>query len=114
VICSAALTLADGTRNPGVRCQKKDYRSCRRRKNSVFSSPLLKTGLKWSAPSTNCNGPALASIRWGLSKEDARFCEREFKNGRTVVVVHTDGQSDEARAVLERNGAYDVRTRCRD
>jgi outer membrane lipoprotein SlyB len=44
-------------------------------------------------------------VGMGLSEEEARHYEQEFKAGRTIIVVHAGDRSEEARAILRRNGA---------
>lgn len=48
---------------------------------------------------------------FGVPEEEARYYDDEFKAGRTVVTVRADGRYDEARAILQRTGAYDFETR---
>jgi hypothetical protein len=45
----------------------------------------------------------------GLSEDDAHFCEREFRNGRPIVVIRPAGRAAEARRVLRDYGGYDRR-----
>ncbi len=45
----------------------------------------------------------------GVSEEDAQFCEREFENGRPIVVVRPAGRAAEARRILRDCGGYDRR-----
>jgi uncharacterized protein (TIGR02271 family) len=47
----------------------------------------------------------------GVPEEEARYYDDEFKAGRTVVTVKADGRYDEARAILQRLGAYDYEAR---
>jgi uncharacterized protein (TIGR02271 family) len=56
-------------------------------------------------------GVAGALIGLGLSEEEARYYEGEFKAGRTVVTVKADGRYDEAIATLRQFGGYDISTR---
>ena len=73
---------------------------------------ILVAALEGSVLGASAGGLIGGLSALGLSKTDARFCEREFKKGRPIVVVTTDGRSDVAREILEQNGAYDVRIRC--
>jgi hypothetical protein len=50
---------------------------------------------------------ALAAM--GIPEEEATFYEGEFQAGRILVTVRTNGRFDEARAILDRSGGYDVR-----
>ncbi len=52
-----------------------------------------------------------ALIGLGVSEEDAKHYESEFKAGRTIVTVHNaDGRYAEAWAILVRHGAYNRTT----
>jgi hypothetical protein len=44
-------------------------------------------------------------IALGLSEEEARYYERQFSAGRTILVIKTHDREDEARRVLRRHGA---------
>ena len=50
-------------------------------------------------------GGALAGL--GISDEDAKYYEGEFKAGRTIVTVHDSTDKRKAREVMSRLGAYD-------
>lgn len=47
----------------------------------------------------------------GVSDEDARYYEDEFKSGRSLVAVKAEGRYDEVRERLRSLGAYDVERR---
>ncbi len=47
----------------------------------------------------------------GVSDEDAKYYEDEFKSGRSLVAVKAEGRYDEVRERLRSLGAYDVETR---
>ena len=47
----------------------------------------------------------------GVPEEEACYYDDEFKGGRTLVTVKADGRYDEARAILQRLGAYDYEAR---
>lgn len=51
----------------------------------------------------------LASL--GVSDEDAKYYEEEFKSGRSLVAVKAEGRYDEVRDRLHALGAYDVERR---
>ncbi len=53
-------------------------------------------------------GGALAGL--GVSDDDAKYYEGEFKSGRTIVTVHGAPNSGEAQTVLTQYGAYDRST----
>ena len=47
----------------------------------------------------------------GVSEEDAKYYEGEFKSGRTLVAVKAVGRYNEASRILRDLGAYDVESR---
>jgi hypothetical protein len=47
----------------------------------------------------------------GVSEDDAKYYESEFKSGRTIVAVKAEGRFDEASRILRDEGAYDVESR---
>jgi hypothetical protein len=49
-----------------------------------------------------------ALVGMGIPEEEARYYEGEFRAGRTLVTVRASARYDEARAILRRDGAYDV------
>jgi len=51
-----------------------------------------------------------ALIGLGIPEEEAQFYEKEVHAGRTVVTVKADGRFAEAWNILNRQGAYDMRT----
>jgi len=46
----------------------------------------------------------------GVPEEEAKFYNREFEAGRTIVTVRADGRSDEVINILRHHGAYDMHT----
>src|SRR5689334_2422586 len=46
----------------------------------------------------------------GVPEERASYYEHEFKSGHIVVSVRPDGRDDEAKNILQGNGAYDFNT----
>lgn len=52
-------------------------------------------------------GGALAGL--GVSDDEAKYYEDEFKSGRTIVTVHGGPNTEQARRVLAQYGAYDRR-----
>ncbi len=56
-------------------------------------------------------GVAGALIGAGVPEHEANYYDKEFEAGRTIVTVKTDGQADQATAILRRYGAYDVSDR---
>ena len=49
--------------------------------------------------------------RLGLPEEEARYYQNELDAGRIIVTVQVDGRQQDAREILESNGAYDIHTR---
>ncbi len=47
----------------------------------------------------------------GVSDEDARFYDEEFRAGRPVMTVNAADRYDEAREVFRRHGGYDYESR---
>ena len=47
----------------------------------------------------------------GVSEDDAKYYEGEFKSGRSVVAVKAGGRYDEVRSRLQELGGYDVERR---
>jgi hypothetical protein len=75
--------------------------------------PVIAGGILASVLGTAVVGAAAGSILGGLvglgvPEEEARYYEGEFKAGRTLVTVKSDNRWEEARAILRRDGAYDV------
>ncbi|WP_165228550.1 YsnF/AvaK domain-containing protein [Aquisphaera insulae] len=56
-------------------------------------------------------GLAGALIGYGIPEDEAKYYHEEFEAGRTIVTVTADGRRDEAHAILNRHGAYDMSTR---
>jgi len=52
-----------------------------------------------------------ALIGYGIPEEEAKYYHSEFEAGRAIVTVQADGRYDEARAIMQRHGAYDMSTR---
>jgi uncharacterized protein (TIGR02271 family) len=50
-------------------------------------------------------------IGLGIPRDEAEFYEGEFRAGRTLVTVKTDGRGAEAQSILSRHGGYDIETR---
>jgi hypothetical protein len=75
--------------------------------------PVIAGGLLASVLASAAGGAAVAGlvgalIGLGVPEEEAQYYEGEFKSGKTLVTVKADGRAEEARAILRRNGAYDV------
>jgi uncharacterized protein (TIGR02271 family) len=50
-------------------------------------------------------------IGLGIPREEAEFYEGEFRAGRTLVTVKSDGRNAEAQSILRRHGGYDISMR---
>ena len=48
--------------------------------------------------------------RLGVPEDEARYYQNELDAGRIIVTVQADGRQEDARAILESNGAYDINT----
>lgn len=46
----------------------------------------------------------------GVPEEEAQHYQNEVDTGRSIVTVQADGRQEDARAILERNGAFDIKT----
>ena len=46
----------------------------------------------------------------GIAEEEARSYQNELDAGRVIITVQADGRQQEAREILESNGAYDIHT----
>jgi hypothetical protein len=51
-----------------------------------------------------------ALMDMGVTEDEARHYEREFRAGRTIVTVRPDGRREEAMAILRRHGSRDLGT----
>ena len=49
--------------------------------------------------------------RLGVPEEEARYYQNELDAGRIIVTVQADARQQDARVILESNGAYDIHTR---
>jgi len=52
-------------------------------------------------------GLAGTLIGMGIPKEEAEFYESEFKAGKTILTLKSDGRAEEALAILRRHGGYE-------
>ncbi|CAN5258750.1 hypothetical protein BH18CHL2_BH18CHL2_02000 [soil metagenome] len=78
--------------------------------------PVLAGGILAGAVTGGAAGMALGGLAgslagMGVSEDDARYYEDEFKQGRVLLTVKADGRADEAKQILERAGAYDATRR---
>jgi hypothetical protein len=78
----------------------------------IISAGIL-TGVIGGAAAGAATGGILGALTGaGVSEEDAKYYEGEFKSGRTLVTVKGGaGRYDQAVQILRRNGAYDVESR---
>jgi len=44
----------------------------------------------------------------GVPEDEARYADEQFRAGRTLVTVRTNGRTDEAEMILDRYGAYNI------
>jgi len=73
--------------------------------------PVISGGIIASILASAAGGAAIAGIvgalvGLGIPEEDAHYYEGEFKSGRTLVTVKSDGRNDEAWTILHSHGAY--------
>ncbi len=47
----------------------------------------------------------------GVSKDEAQYYDNEYNNGRTIVSVNAGGRAEEAKTILDSNGAYNYASR---
>ena len=47
----------------------------------------------------------------GVPEDEVQYYQNELDAGRIIVTVQADGRQEDARAILESNGAYDINTR---
>ena len=52
-----------------------------------------------------------ALVGMGIPKDEAEFYESEFRSGRTIVTVASNGRESEATSLLRRFGGYDISSR---
>jgi hypothetical protein len=74
----------------------------------VLAGGLLASALGGAAIGAAAGGLLGALVSMGVPEEEARFYESEFAAGRAVVTVRAGGRHDEAQAILQRHGAYDM------
>src|SRR5687767_14237774 len=77
----------------------------------VVAGGILGAALTGAAVGAATGGLAGALREWGFSEHEATYYHGELEAGRTIVTVRADGRQDEARAILQRNGAYDASSR---
>jgi len=73
--------------------------------------PVVSGGIFASLLASAAGGAAIAGVAGalvglGIPEEEAHYYEGELKSGRTIVTVKADGRTDEAWAILHRQGAY--------
>jgi uncharacterized protein (TIGR02271 family) len=74
----------------------------------VIAGGLFAAVLASAAGTAAVGGVLGALIGLGIPEDEAQYYESEFKAGRTIVTVRTDGHYDEAMNILRRHGAYDM------
>ncbi|WP_020473286.1 general stress protein [Zavarzinella formosa] len=73
--------------------------------------PVIAGGALAALLANAAGGAAIAGlvgtmVGLGIPEEDARFYDEEFRSGRTVVTVRTDGRFGDAFAIIRRNHGY--------
>lgn len=74
----------------------------------VIAAGILGTALGGAAAGAAAGGIVGALAAGGMSEDDARYYEGEFRSGRTLVSVRAGARSDEAASIMLRHGARDV------
>jgi uncharacterized protein (TIGR02271 family) len=77
----------------------------------AIAGGTLAVVLSSAAAGAAAAGLAGALIGMGIPKEEAEYYESELKAGRTVVTVNAAGRNNEALAILQRYGGYDMASR---
>ena len=72
----------------------------------VLAGGILAATLTGVIAGAATGGIAAALMDFGVSEDDARYYEGEFRSGRTLVTVKTEGHYDEAYTIMQRYGAY--------
>jgi Heat induced stress protein YflT len=79
----------------------------------VLAGGILVAALGGAAIGAAAGGVLGALMDLGVTEEEARYYENEFKNGRTIVAVLTGEdreRANQAREILHRHGAFDAYT----
>ncbi len=74
----------------------------------VVAGGILLATLTGAVIGAAAGGMIGAFTNLGFSEEDAHYYEQEFKAGRTILTVHSDGRPEEATSILRSHGAYDA------
>jgi uncharacterized protein (TIGR02271 family) len=80
----------------------------------VIAGGVLASIAASAAAGAAAGGLAGALIGMGIPDDEAEYYETEFRRGRTIVTVQAGDRYDEARAVLRREGGYDISSRTAD
>jgi len=72
----------------------------------VLAGGILASTLAGAAIGAVTGGVAASLIHLGVPEDEAHYYEGEFKSGRTLVSVKTEGRYDEARSIMESYGGY--------
>ena len=76
-----------------------------------FLGPILGSAAAGAAVGATGGGLMGGLVTTGVSEEDARYYDSEFRAGRTLVTVKAGDRYDEAQRILRQYGAYDVESR---
>ena len=77
----------------------------------VLAGGILATTLSGAALGAVAGGLIGVLTGLGIPEEEAHYYEAEFRAGRTLVTVRTNGRHREAEDILRRFGAYDAHAR---
>lgn len=74
----------------------------------VIAGGILAAALGGAAVGAVAGGIVGALVGMGIPETEARYYEGEFRQGRSLVLVHAGDRYDEVRNFLRKEGAYDV------
>ena len=77
----------------------------------VIASGVLTMALGGAIAGTAIGGIFGAMTGLGVSEEEARFYEQEFKSGKALVAVKCGPRAADAAQILRRHGGYDLQNR---
>jgi hypothetical protein len=78
----------------------------------VLATGILTTALGGAIAGTAVGGIVGAMTGLGISEDEAKFYEQEFKAGKAIIAVQAGTRMIDARDIMRRHGGYDMQTRC--
>jgi hypothetical protein len=76
----------------------------------ILAGGILATSIGYAAAGVAVGGILGAMMGAGITEEEAKFYEKEFRSGKAIVTVRPGDRADLAMNVLRRHGGYDVHT----